>query len=105
MRYETIGLVSNVIRFPIELRAKPSLDLLSDVAPDMREVELIAEAFGFDAPDPEGRDKADGAMAETLAKTVLPADPKDRRAALDAMLKPHVDRAVAACGEAPPNAC
>ena len=64
MRYETIGLGSDVIRFPIEARAKPSLDRLSDVAPDMREVELVAEAFGFDAPDPEERDKADRAMAE-----------------------------------------
>jgi len=39
---------SNVIRFPVELRAKPSIDLLIEVAPDSREVELIAEAFGFD---------------------------------------------------------
>jgi hypothetical protein len=54
MRYETLTLGGNVIRFPVELRAKPSIDLLIDVAPDLREVELIAEAFGFDAPDPEG---------------------------------------------------
>jgi hypothetical protein len=40
--YETITLGSNVIRFPIELRAKPSIDLLVEVAPDSREVELIA---------------------------------------------------------------
>ena len=100
MRYETMTLGSNVIRFPVELRAKPSIDLLIEVAPDSREVELIAEAFGFDAPDPDGRSKADRAMAETIAKTDLPADPKERRAALNAMLKPLVDRAVAACGEA-----
>ncbi len=49
---------------------------------------------------PDGRSKADCAMAETIAKTVLPADPKERRTALNAMLKPLVDRAVAACGEA-----
>jgi hypothetical protein len=100
MRYETITLGSNVIRFPVELRAKPSIDLLIEVAPESRAVELIAEAFGFDPPDPDGRSKADRAMAETIAKTALPADPKERQAALNAMLKPLVDRAVAACGEA-----
>ena len=100
MRYETMTLGSNVIRFPVELRAKPSIDLLIEVAPDSREIELIAEAFGFDAPDPDGRSKADRAMAETIAKTDLPADPKERRTTLNAMLKPIVDRAVAACAEA-----
>ena len=55
MRYETLTLGGNVIRFPVELRAKPSIDLLIDVAPNSREVELIAEAFGFDAPDRGGR--------------------------------------------------
>ena len=64
MRYETLTLGGNVIRFPVEVRAKPSIDLLIDVAPDSREVELIAEAFGFKAPDPEGRAKADRKMAE-----------------------------------------
>ena len=44
MRYETLTLGGNVIRFPVELRAKPSIDLLIDVAPDSRQVELIAEA-------------------------------------------------------------
>jgi hypothetical protein len=100
MRYETMSLGSNVIRFPVELRAKPSIDLLIEVAPDSREVELIAEAFGFEPPDPDGRGKADRAMAETIGKRDLPADPKERRAALNAILKPLVDRAVAACGEA-----
>jgi hypothetical protein len=94
----TLG--SNVIRFPVELRAKPSIGLLIDVAPDSREAELIAEAFGFDAPDPQARYEADHAMAETIAKTDLPADPKARRAVLNAMLRPIVERAVAACGEA-----
>jgi hypothetical protein len=39
-------------------------------------------------------------MAVTIAKTNLPANPKERRAALNAMLKPIVDRAVAACAAA-----
>ena len=91
MRYETMTLGSNVIRFPVELRVKPSIDLLIEVAPDSREVELIAEAFGFEAPDPDGRRKADRAMAETIAKADLPAGPEERRAALNAMLKPLVE--------------
>src|SRR5271154_6487045 len=39
-------------------------------------------------------------MAETISRMDLPADPKERRAALNAMLNPLVERAVAACGEA-----
>ena len=97
MRYETTTLGGNVIRFPIEVRAKPSIDLLIEVAPDSREVELVAEAFGFDRPDPETRSMADRAMAEAIAKVDLPADSNEQRVALSAMLKPLVDRAVAAC--------
>src|ERR1700722_7362138 len=100
MRYETLTLGGNVIRFPVELRARPSIDLLIDVAPDSREVELIAEAFGFEAPDPEGRAKADRAMAERIAATDLPIDRQERRAALNAILKPLVARGGAAAGPA-----
>jgi hypothetical protein len=54
MRYETMTLGNNVIRFPVEVGAKPSINLLIEVAPDSREVELLAEAFRFDAPTPMG---------------------------------------------------
>src|SRR5580698_10175182 len=100
VRYETLTLGGNVIRFPVELRPRPSIDLLIDVAPDWREVELIAEAFGFDTPDPEGRAKADRAMAERIAAMDLPVDRQERRVALNAILKLLVDRAVAACAQA-----
>ncbi len=81
MRYETMSLGGNVIRFPVELRAKPSIEVLMEIQPDVREVMLVAEAFGLDGPDLEGREKADRAMAATIAEADLPADPEELRVA------------------------
>jgi hypothetical protein len=50
--FELIFVGGNVIRFPVELRARPSIALVLDLAPDLQEVTLIAEAFGLEAPDP-----------------------------------------------------
>ena len=48
MRIELTPGMTNVVRFPIERRAKPSMDLVRDIAPDSREVSLVIELFGFD---------------------------------------------------------
>ena len=69
MRIELSPGCSNVIRFPVEERAKPSLDLLRDIAPDLREVCLVAEAFGLEEPAVDIRGEADRAMAEKIAMT------------------------------------
>ena len=37
MRIELTPGMTNVVRFPIERRAKPSMDLVRDIAPDSRE--------------------------------------------------------------------
>jgi hypothetical protein len=74
MRFELMSLGGNVIRFPVELRAKPSIALLLELASDLGEVTLIAEAFGLDAPDPEARDRADRTMAETIGLTIFPVN-------------------------------
>lgn len=91
-----------VIRFPVELVARPTTDLLSSLAPDIRYVCLVAEAFGLDEPPLEIRDHADRAMAEQIAMTSCwPEDaPKAKRAALEKMLKPLVERAIRRCREA-----
>ena len=53
MRFEPIYVGGNVIRVPVELRAKPSIALLLDLAPDLMEATLIAETFGvFARPRP-----------------------------------------------------
>jgi hypothetical protein len=50
MRIELLPGLTNVIRFPVERRARPTLDLLREIAPDPREVGNVAEAFGLDNP-------------------------------------------------------
>jgi hypothetical protein len=87
-----------VIRFPVELVARPTTDLLWSLAPDIRHVSLVAEAFGLDEPPFEIRDDADRAMAERIAMTSCwPEDANAKRAALEKMLKPLVERAIRLC--------
>src|SRR5208337_3996633 len=60
MRWELLPGSSNVYRFPVELVAKPTADLLRSVAPDVREVSLIAEAFGLEEPPMESGTRRTG---------------------------------------------
>jgi hypothetical protein len=101
MRWELAPGTRNVVRFPVELVAKPTSDLLRSVAPDVREVGLIAESFGLDEPSMEVRNASDRAMAERIAATTCwPEDATAKRAAIEAMLKPLVERALRMCREA-----
>ena len=101
MRLELMPGTRNVVRFPVELVAKPTSDLLRSVAPDVREVSLVAESFGLDEPPIGIRDGADRAMAERIAATTCwPEDARAKRAALEAMPKPLVERALRICREA-----
>jgi hypothetical protein len=101
MRWELLPGTGNVYRFPVELAAKPTTDLLRSVAPDVREVSLVAEAFGLEEPPIGIRDGADRAMAERIAATTCwPEDARAKRAALDSMLNPLLERALRMCREA-----
>lgn len=97
MRFEPVFVGGNVIRFPVELRAKPSIALLLHLAPDLMEATLIAETFGLAPPDPDLRDQADRAMAERIALTIFPVNAAERRSALSGMVKLMIERAIAAC--------
>ena len=52
----------NVYRFPVEIVAKPTADLLRSVAADVREVSLVAEAFGLEEPPMDVRNASDRAI-------------------------------------------
>jgi hypothetical protein len=88
--------MTNVVRFPIERRAPPTLELLRDIAPDPREVLAIAESFGLDVPVPDLRARVDAETAGHIMNHLAEAD-GTLQGALDALLDPVVARAVAAC--------
>ena len=96
MNIEMLPGLSNVIRFPVEQRARPSYELLTEIEPDIREVMNVAEAFGLEGVDHTLKDATDQETARYLAEQVLPvAGPE-----LDAVLAPAVERAVEACRRA-----
>ncbi len=88
---------SVVLRFPIELRSEPSMELIREIEPDAREVLLVAECFGLEAPMVDLCDRVDAETARFIAEQVLPLPREERRGALGALLHPVVVAAVEAC--------
>jgi len=86
----------NVIRFPIEERARPTLGLMRELAPDVRGIELTAEAFGLPLPPVDFRHRVDGEAAEYVMNHIDAGPGAARDAALRALLDPLVVGAVAA---------
>jgi hypothetical protein len=99
MRVELLPGMTNVVRFPVERRARPTLELLRGIAPDVREVLNLAEAFGMEMPLPDLRERVDAATAEHIANQV-PAGGAEREAMLSELLEPVVAGAIASCREA-----
>jgi len=99
MRIQRLPGELNVLRFPVERRARPTLMLLRDLAPDAREVLAIAEAFDLDLPVQDLRDRVDAATASHIAGQVPLADP-ERTVMLADMLNAVVVAAVMTCREA-----
>ena len=97
MNIEMLPGLSNVIRFPIEQRARPSYELLTEIEPDIREVMNVAEAFGLEGVDHTLKDATDQETARYLAEQVLPIGGPELNARLEAVLAPAVERAVEAC--------
>ncbi|MBU3887958.1 hypothetical protein [Methylosinus sp. KRF6] len=92
--------MTNVVRFPIERRAKPSMDLVREIAPDPREVSLVIESFGFDDDIDGIRDAADQELADYIAQKGARLSGSKGQAELDSLPQPIVERAVSLCREA-----
>lgn len=100
MRIELLPGLTNVFRFPIERRARPTLELLRDIAPDAREVGSAIEAFGLKDPPIGLREAVDANTADHIANHVLEEPGPRRQAALASLLHPVLDGAVIACRDA-----
>jgi hypothetical protein len=96
MRIEILPGTANVVRFPVERRARPTLDLLREIAPDIREVLLVADGFNLEPPVFGLRDRVDAETAAYIVDQFAgPGVPAKR--VLAALLDPIVATAVEAC--------
>jgi hypothetical protein len=96
MRIELLPGMTSVVRFPVERRARATLELLRGIAPDVREVLSLAEAFGIEPPVHDLRERADAATADYIAAHV-PRDAPTRKAMLAGLERAVVEPAVASC--------
>lgn len=91
---------TNVVRFPSERAARPWMERVCDVEPDVREVLFVADSLGLGMPAADLRDRVDEETARHIAEQVLPLAPAERRLALDGLLAPVAAAALRACAEA-----
>jgi hypothetical protein len=99
MRVEMLPGVTNVVRFPVERLARPTVVLLREIAPDVRDVLALAEHYGIEPPDPHLRAQSNLATAEWILNQVPPTWP-EHSAMLAQCLDVALRAAIAACHEA-----
>lgn len=66
MRIERLPRTVNVLRFPVERRAQPTLALLREIAPDVREVLATAAAWDLESPVLDLRARVDAETAQYI---------------------------------------
>jgi hypothetical protein len=89
----------NVIRFPVERRVRPTMELLREIRLDARTVLANAETMGYEAPEPDVRDRTDRSTAEHILLNTSTGE-RPSKAFLDELLDPVVTRAVELTREA-----
>lgn len=89
-------MMTNVVRFPVERRLRPTLQHMRNIAPDIREVLNLAEQFGMEPPLLDLREQTDAATAEYIALQV-PAESPGRTGMLRDLEDPVIRLAVEAC--------
>ena len=95
MLIEMLPGTDNVIRFPVEMREKPSMRLLYQLQPDVRTLFMHAEGLGYELPPHDLRDRTDEVTAAHIAAH-LDGDGRAPQSFLDELLEPLLERAVEA---------
>ena len=90
MNIELVPGLTNVVRFPLEERVKPSMALIREIEPDVREVFQVNDAFRLDLVRGELFEASDLETARFIAEQVVPASPSE-------LLDPVLANAVEAC--------
>lgn len=96
MPTDDVSRASNVVRFPVEEVGRPTLELMRALAPDLRTVDMVADAYGLELPEPGFRDRVDAEVAEYILNHVGREPGAHRLRQLSAMLEPVVKAAVEA---------
>jgi hypothetical protein len=91
---------TNVVRFPSGRAARPLMERVCEVEPDVWDVLFAADSLGLDLPAAALRDRVDEETARHIAEQVLPLALCERRLALDGLVA-----AVAAVAAAALRAC
>lgn len=92
--------IDNLVRFPVEKRARPSFEMMCELAPDCRTIHAIVEALEIEDFDPDVGDEADFEMADRLATMMVPRGDPARSDFFGALREQAVAPAIAACIEA-----
>lgn len=100
MNIELMPGLTNVVRFPVELRVAPAMQVIYDIEPDVREVMRIGESFFLELPPDDLSDQVDAETARYIAEQILPLTPNERGPALDELLYRVVMRAIGVCRHA-----
>jgi hypothetical protein len=94
MALDLLPETTNVVRFPIEERGRPTLELMRMLSPDVRTLDLVAEGYGLELPAPDFRDRVDAEAAEHILNHLDPEAGVRRTEQLQGLLEPLVVTAV-----------
>lgn len=94
MAPELLPGTTNVVRFPIDERGRPTLELMRMLSPDVRTLDLLAEGYGLELPPLDFRDRVDAEAAEHILNHLDPEAGPRRGEQLQALLDPLVVTAV-----------
>jgi hypothetical protein len=92
--------VENAVRFPVEKRSHPSLDVLEEIRPDHKVVAAVLEMLGREPLASDLKNMADDAMAAFLKSCGFSQSEAELKGSISNLRERLITEAIALCGEA-----